>query len=320
MGLMGGILQALYTGYPTVLMSPAAFLQQPLRWLQAISSFHTTVSGAPNFAYDLCVKKATEDAVKTLDLSSWTLAFSGAEPVRAETLARFAETFAPCGFRPQAFYPCYGLAETTLFVSGGQRLDQPQIRAFDIQALEAGRVLETTSDQKPSRSLVSCGHIRQGQQIAIVDPQTLTPSTPGSIGEIWLRGPNVAPGYWGKARETAGTFHALLRRDSASGLSDGAPFLRTGDLGFYLEEELFITGRLKDLISIRGRNLYPQDIEQVVEKSHVLLRPGCCAAFSIEGPESEQLPQGIQKRRSTCLVGTWPSPLLLVRQPFSSPG
>jgi amino acid adenylation domain-containing protein len=300
MGLMGGILQGLYTGYPTVLMTPAAFLQQPLRWLQAISSFRATVSGGPNFAYDLCVKKATEDAIKALNLSSWAVAFNGAEPVRAETLQRFAEMFADSGFRPEMFYPCYGMAETTLFVSGGRKDEKPSIRAFGGEAIENGYAipltgtLETTSEQESSRLLVSCGYVRQGQEITIVDPQTRTRCAPGTIGEIWVRGPNVALGYWGKAEETAETFHAFLRRDSASRLSgerlsDEGPFLRTGDLGFCVDNELFVTGRLKDLIIIRGRNLYPQDIEQVVEKSHPLLRQSCCAAFAVEGAIAEQV-------------------------------
>jgi natural product biosynthesis luciferase-like monooxygenase protein/amino acid adenylation domain-containing protein len=282
MGLMGGILQALYTGYPTVVMAPTAFVQQPLRWLQAISSFRATMSGGPNFAYDLCVKKATPDTIRALDLSSWAVAFNGAEPVRAETLARFAETFALCGFLPEMFYPCYGMAETTLFVSGGQASEMPGIRAFDMQALETGHAVEATGGQELGRPLVSCGYIRQGQDIAIVDPQTCNRLPPGTIGEIWVRSPNVALGYWGKAQETMETFQAFLQ-DNLEG-----PFLRTGDLGFCLEEELYVTGRLKDVIIIRGRNLYPQDIEQVVEKSHPLLRQGCCAVFGVESGQARR--------------------------------
>ena len=300
MGLMAGILQALYTGYSMVLMAPVTFLQQPLRWLQALSSLRITASGGPNFAYDLCIKKATPETIKTLDLSSWTLAFTGAEPVRAETLARFAETFAPCGFRPEAFYPCYGLAETTLFVAGGQRPESPKMQAFDSKVLETGHAVEAIGDREGSRLLVGCGYVRQGQEIAIVDPEKRTPCVPGTIGEIWVRSPNVALGYWGNEKATEETFQAFLRRGVGVGLastpnasptplSGEGPFLRTGDLGFCVEEELFITGRLKDLILIRGRNLHPQDIEQVVEKSHVLLRPGCCAALGVEGSESEQL-------------------------------
>jgi acyl-CoA synthetase (AMP-forming)/AMP-acid ligase II/acyl carrier protein len=311
MGLMAGILQALYTGYSMFLMAPATFLQQPLRWLQAISSFHITGSGGPNFAYDLCVKKATQEAIKGLDLSSWTLAFTGAEPVRAETLARFAETFAPCGFCPQAFYPCYGLAESTLFVAGGQRERRPSIRTFERQALESGYVVEVTDDQASGRPLVSCGTVRQGQELVIVDPERHTRCAPGTIGEIWVKSPNVALGYWGKAEETAETFQAFIRGNvetvgtgvslACQTLSDTGnpcpcspitplgPFLRTGDLGFCVENELFVTSRLKDLIIIRGRNLYPQDIEQVVEKSHPLLRQSCCAVFAVEGEISEQL-------------------------------
>jgi natural product biosynthesis luciferase-like monooxygenase protein len=294
MGLMGGILQGLYTGYPTVLMTPVTFLQQPLRWLQAISSFQATVSGAPNFAYDLCAKKATAGTLKALNLRSWAVAFNGAEPVRAETLQRFAETFAPCGFRPEMFYPCYGMAEATLFLSGGRQDEKPSIRTFDGEAIENGYAVETTGEQESSRLLVSCGYVRQGQEVAIVDPQLHTRCAPGTIGEIWVRGPNVAPGYWGKAEETAETFQAFLRENVNTGEASSpecpnGPFLRTGDLGFCRDNELFVTGRLKDLIIIRGRNLYPHDIEQVVEKSHPLLRQSCCAAFAIEGASSEQV-------------------------------
>ncbi len=304
MGLVAGILQALYTGFPTVLMAPATFLQQPLRWLQAISSFQVTASGGPNFAYDLCIKKATPEVIKTLDLSSWTLAFTGAEPVRAETLERFAQTFADSGFRPEAFYPCYGLAETTLFVSGGQRRASPEIRTFEREALESGQVVEATSDQQSSRPLVGCGRTRLGSEIAIVDPKHRTRCAAGTIGEIWVRGPNVARGYWGKVEQTMETFQAFLQ-DSLEG-----PFLRTGDLGFCLEEEFYVTGRLKDVIIIRGRNLYPEDIEQVVEKSHALLRQGCCAVFGVESEQTRR-----DRREGSCappslrLSGDKPQPL-----------
>ena len=302
MGLMGGILQALYTGFPTTLMAPAAFLQQPLRWLQALSSWQATVSGAPNFAYDLCVKKATDDSIRDLHLSNWAVAFTGAEPIRAETLSRFTQTFAPCGFRFEAFYPCYGLAETTLFVSGSQRLTEPRIRAFEREALAVGRVVETTGDQEPARLLVGCGYLPQGQEVVIVDPQMRTRCVAGELGEIWVRGPNVAQGYWGKPEETRETFQAFLRRDDASDPSAEGPFLRTGDLGFCVEKELFIAGRIKDLIIIRGRNLYPQDIERVVEKSHPLFRQGCCAAFSVDA--------GLAPVQGTSTVGSGLAPAL----------
>jgi acyl-CoA synthetase (AMP-forming)/AMP-acid ligase II len=283
LGLVGSILQALYTGFPTTLMAPETFLQQPLRWLQVLSSWQATVSGAPNFAYDLCVKKATQDDIKTLNLSHWAIAFVSGEPVRAETLERFAATFAPCGFRPEALYPCYGMTEATLLVSASRRLIKSRVRTFEREALEAGRVVETTGQRVADRPLVNCGSVQPRQEIVIVDPQTLTPCPPDTIGEIWFRGPNIAGGYWGKTEETIEMFQAFL----ANG-GDG-PFFRTGDLGFCVENELYLTGRIKDLIIIRGRNLYPQDIELVVEKSHPLLRPGGCAAFTVEGPTSEQL-------------------------------
>ncbi|GCF10239.1 hypothetical protein KDI_38030 [Dictyobacter arantiisoli] len=283
MGLMGGILEAVYLGVPITFMPPAAFLQQPLRWLRAISRYHAKVSGAPNFAFDLCVNKATPENIAELDLSSWELAFSGAEPIRQQTLERFARTFAPCGFRPEAFYPCYGLAEATLFAAGSFQTNPAQRHYFDASAIEQGQVIVLTAESAQSRSLVSSGYTTEGQKIEIVDPEHLTRCAPNQIGEIWLAGPNIAQGYWNKPLETMQTFQGYLK-----GSHEG-PFLRTGDLGFSLQGELFITGRLKDVIIIRGRNLYPQDIEAVVESSHPALRQNCCAAFSLSDEQGERL-------------------------------
>jgi amino acid adenylation domain-containing protein len=282
MGLIGGILQPLYAGFPVTLMSPVHFLQRPLRWLQAISRYGASTSGGPNFAYDLCVRKITPEQRATLDLSSWRVAFTGAEPIRAETLDRFAATFAPCGFRREAFYPCYGLAEATLIVAGGSVAAPPTIRAFDSDALEQDRVVEAES-QQPRRALVGCGQALGDQQLVIVDPVAQTRREPGQIGEIWVAGPSVAEGYWDQPAESAAAFHGSLSGGAAG------PFLRTGDLGFVQDGELFITGRLKDLIIIRGRNHYPQDIELTVEQSHASLRPGCGAAFAIERDGEERL-------------------------------
>ncbi|HTK10959.1 MAG TPA: beta-ketoacyl synthase N-terminal-like domain-containing protein [Ktedonobacteraceae bacterium] len=283
MGLMGGILEAVYVGTPAFLMAPAAFLQQPLRWLRMISRYGIGGSCAPNFAYDLCVSKATPEQLAGLDLSRWRVVMTGAEPVRAETLARFVETFAPYGFNKEAFYPCYGLAEATLFVSGGLLGTAPQVQTFDASALEAGNIVEMTASHEQARSFVGCGYAREGQQIIIVDPERQMLCVPDQVGEIWVAAPNVAQGYWGKAEETQQTFQAYLQ-----GSGEG-PFLRTGDLGFFWQGELFVTGRLKDVIIIRGRNLYPQDIEQVVEKSHPALRQSCCAAFAVSGDDTERL-------------------------------
>ncbi|HEY4383256.1 MAG TPA: condensation domain-containing protein, partial [Ktedonobacteraceae bacterium] len=285
MGL-GKILGSCYQGVPAVLMSPAAFLQQPLRWLQAISHYQAEISSAPNFAFELCTQKASPEMLETLDLSTWTLALTGAEPIRHETLERFACTFAPCGFRKEAFYPCYGLAEATLFVTGGSKTDPPHIRSFSISELERGRAVVVGGEQTPLRQLVGCGRQIAGQQLLIVDPETRIRCSPGQIGEIWVSGPNVALGYWQRPQETAETFQGYLR-DSNEG-----PFLRTGDLGFLDgsdDGELFVTGRIKDVIIIRGRNLYPQDIEAVAEQSHPVLRQGNCAAFSIPLAATEGL-------------------------------
>jgi amino acid adenylation domain-containing protein/thioester reductase-like protein len=283
MGLIGNVFQPLYVGIPCILMSPIHFLQQPLRWLRAISSYKATTSGGPNFAYDLCVQKSTPEQRAMLNLSSWNLAFSGAEPVRAETLERFAACFEPCGFRREAFYPCYGLAEATLFVSGGKKATPPVVRTFQGGTLEQHRVIETSTENDDARTLVSCGQTLLDQKAVIVHPESLTKCPPDQVGEIWVAGPCVAQGYRNRPEETKHTFQAYLA-DTGEG-----PFLRTGDLGFLKDGELFITGRLKDLIIIRGRNLYPQDIELTVERCHPALRSGCGAAFAVEVAQAERL-------------------------------
>ncbi len=279
MGLIGGILQPLYGGFPCILMSPASFLQSPYRWLQAISHYKGTTSGGPNFAYELCIQKITAAQRQTLDLSSWSVAFNGAETVRHDTLERFAATFADCGFRQEAFYPCYGMAEATLMVSGGIKAAKPIIKTVKASGLESDRIV-STNVEPDMRSLVSCGQIAE-QQIAIVHPEKLTRCQPDEVGEIWVSGPSIGQGYWNRIAETEQTFRAYL--------SDEGPFLRTGDLGFLDNGELFITGRAKDLIIIRGRNLYPQDIELTAERSHPKLRLGSGAAFSVEVENEEKL-------------------------------
>ena len=283
MGLIGAILQPLYAGCTCILMSPVSFLQRPFRWLQAISRYRATISGGPNFAYDLCVRKITPEQRATLDLSCWSLAFNGAEPVRSQTLDRFAAAFEPCGFRREAFYPCYGLAEATLIVSGGLRSVPPVIHTVQGAALEQNRVVDASATDEDARALVGCGQNLPGQKIVIVDPETLVQCPPDQVGEIWVAGPSVAQGYWNRPEETEQTFRAYMA-DTGEG-----PFLRTGDLGFMRDGELFITGRIKDLIIIRGRNHYPQDIELTVEQSHPALRPGCGAAFSVDVSGEERL-------------------------------
>jgi amino acid adenylation domain-containing protein len=301
MGLIGNVLQPLHAGARSVLMAPVAFLQKPLRWLQAISRFGATTSGGPNFAYDLCVRRIPPEQRAELDLSSWRLAFNGAEPVRAETLERFAAAFALCGFDRAAFYPCYGLAEATLFVSGGAAGRFPRVEALDAAALErheARRVSEANETDEgdetagDARLLVSSGRAWGGQRLAVVDPETRTALPPGRVGEIWVSGPSVALGYWRNPEATEDDFRARL-----AGTEE--PFLRTGDLGFLRDGELYVTGRLKDLIIIRGRNHYPQDIERTAERSHADLRPGCGAAFAVDAGGEERLVivQEVERRR-----------------------
>ncbi len=283
MGLIGGVLQPLYVGRTNVLMSPMTFLQKPFRWLSAISRFGATTAGGPNFAYDLCVQKITAEQRKTLDLSRWKVAFNGAEPVRAETLDRFAETFAPCGFRREAFYPCYGLAEATLIVSGGYVANLPVVRDFQSQALANGLAVPAELGAIGARTLVGCGETLPDQKIVIADPERLTTCPPGRIGEIWVHGPSVAQGYWRQPAGSEATFRACLK-DSGEG-----PFLRTGDLGFIEDGELFVTGRVKDLIIVHGVNYYPQDVEMTVQHSHPRLRRDCGAAFTVEKDGREEL-------------------------------
>jgi acyl transferase domain-containing protein/acyl-CoA synthetase (AMP-forming)/AMP-acid ligase II/thioesterase domain-containing protein/acyl carrier protein len=283
MGLVGGILQPLYGGFPVTLLAPAMFLQSPFRWLQAISRTRATTSGGPDFAYELCVRRTTPEQRATLDLSCWEVAFNGAEPIRPETLERFAAAFEPCGFRPSAFLPCYGLAESTLFVTGrscGAGSVRVPVREA---ALERHQVAAGKEGQEGTRLLAGSGQVPPDHQVLIVDPETCRPCAADRIGEIWVAGPSVARSYWDKPEETARTFQARLA-DSGKG-----PYLRTGDLGFLQDGELFVTGRLKDLLIIRGQNHYPQDFERTVERCHPALRPGCCAAFSVKAAGEERL-------------------------------
>lgn len=283
MGLVGNVLQPLYLGLSCTLMSPVDFLQKPFRWLNAISRYRATSSGGPNFAYDLCVRKITAEQLQQLDLSCWTVAFTGAEPIRAATLERFAETFAPCGFCPEAFYPCYGMAEATLFITGGLPGKSPVIQTIQSQPLLQNQVLLASSKSIETQKIVGCGKVWDNQTLAIVNPSTLTPCGAAEVGEIWVRGKSVAQGYWNKPEQTQQTFQAYTTTNEG-------PFLRTGDLGFLLEGELFVTGRLKDVVIIRGRNHYPQDIEATVEQCHALIRkPGCVAAFSVDIAGEEKL-------------------------------
>lgn len=254
MGLIEGVLQPVFSGAPAYLMSPAAFLQRPARWLAAISRYRATRSGGPNFAYDLCVRRIRPEDRAALDLSCWRQAFNGAEPVRPETLAAFTSEFEPHGFVRRAWIPCYGLAESTLFVTGGR---------WDAE----------------TASHVACGTPRDGMRVVIVDPATLAEQRDGECGEIWIAGPSVAQGYWQAPEETLATFHARLS-------DDPGPFLRTGDLGRISQGQLIVTGRLKDVLIVRGVKHFPQDLEATAEQHDRALGPGAVAAVSVGADSS----------------------------------
>jgi 8-amino-7-oxononanoate synthase len=279
MGLVGGILEPIVAGTMSVLMAPSAFLQHPYAWLSAISTYRATITGAPNFAFDLCVRKITKEQRATLDLSCLSLVFVGAEPIQPETLERFTAAFAPCGFNPAAFYPCYGLAEATLMVSGATRSKGPTIRAFHQTALIENRVEPATDDSRTAQRLVSCGVPIGTLSVRIVDPQTSKDVEPGRGGEIWISGMSVGMGYWRKPDESSRTFDAHLETTGAG------PFLRTADMGFLFEGELYIIGRIDDVLIVRGLNHHPQDLEMTARASHPLLEAGFGACFAVEDQE-----------------------------------
>jgi acyl-CoA synthetase (AMP-forming)/AMP-acid ligase II len=264
-------------------MSPLMFLQNPLRWLKAISRDGATTSGGPNFAYDLCVRKFKPELLRGLDLSTWEVAFNGAEPINHETLTKFAETFAPYGFHYDAFYPCYGMAEATLIISGGSQNAAIVSKTVQGKALEQNKIAIANAQEPHPHTLVSCGQSLQDQKLAIANPETLVSCLPGEVGEIWVSGASIAQGYWEQPEITAATFNAYLK-DTGEG-----PYLRTGDLGFIDQGELFFTGRLKDMIVIKGRNHYPQDIEKTVEETSTWIRPSCVASFSVDLEGEEKL-------------------------------
>jgi acyl-CoA synthetase (AMP-forming)/AMP-acid ligase II len=280
MGLMGGILQPVYFGSPSAVISPLDFVRRPVVWLEAVSRYRVRTSGGPNFAYELCARTITPAESANCRLDSWELAYVGAEPVRVDTLDLFASRFAPLGFRRESFFPCYGLAEATLYVSGGC----PSVRYLSAAGLREHRVVEKPgSADADARAIVGCGRPASSLTVSIVNPETDRPCENGSIGEIWVSGPTVASGYWNRSDDTRTTFHARLAEDG------GGPFLRTGDLGFVQDSELFVTGRCKDLIIVRGRNHYPQDIEDTVVGASSAIRPGTCAAFSVDSGAEEKL-------------------------------
>jgi acyl-CoA synthetase (AMP-forming)/AMP-acid ligase II len=284
MGLIGGVIETVYVGCTNNFMSPAAFARRPMRWLEAISRHRATYTMAANFAYDWCVERSSADERAALDLSSLSVAINAAEPVRDTTLRAFAEAFAPVGFRPEAFLPGYGLAESTLVVSGAWDA-KVLVAHIDRTALGTDRVVDAAPEHPNAATFVSCGPPHGEQQVIIVDPETRRECGPDEVGEIWVAGPSVAQGYWGKPRETEQTFSAYLSETGKG------PFLRTGDLAFFRSGELFITGRCKDLIIIRGDNYYPNDIEMTVQDCHPELLSGRGAVFAVtpESAAAEQL-------------------------------
>lgn len=288
MGLIGGILQPVYVGRGAVLMPSATFLQRPLSWLEAISRYRATTSAAPNFAFDLCVERVKPEELRALDLSSWHTVFDGAEPIRADTIDRFCRTFGDVGFRRSAFFPCYGLAEATLFVSGGPWGQGPSLLDVSRTALEEKRVGAARAGDR--LRLVSSGETARELSVKIVDPETRAEVEGRSVGEIWVAGPSVARGYWNRPTETAEAFGNRLSR------ADGE-YLRTGDLGFLDDRQLFVTGRLKDLVILSGRNYYPQDLELAAERSHAGLRPGHSAAFALDDGARERLVIAVEVSR-----------------------
>ena len=286
MGLIGGVLQTLYTSGTNTFISPSSFIQKPLRWLELLSRTKARIGGGPCFAFDHCVRKTTPEQRASLDLSHWELAFTGAEMIHAETLERFAEAFAVSGFKREALYPCYGLAEATLIVSGGQRPQPPRVLHVDPAGLRRREVISTPG----GKAIVGCGMSFTGESIAIVDPATGERCDGNRIGEIWVAGANIARGYWNNPVATEAGFAGKLPGDDRA-------YLKTGDLGFLDDNELYVVGRVKDLIIIRGRNYYPTDIEQTVEASHPLVRAASTAAFAIEADGIEQLAIAVEVER-----------------------
>lgn len=283
MGLVTGVLQPIYNDFHLAFLSPFDFLQTPVKWLKTISDFGATHSGGPNFAYELCNSKIPDDLSDSLDLSKWRVAFNGAEPIRVETLERFSNKFARYGFKRKSFLACYGLAESTVGVSWSSPRSFPKVATVNQKELEQnGNIVVLPKKDLRSKQLVGCGIITNEPKVIIVNPSTRAICSPGNLGEIWITGESVASGYWEAPDATKETFHAYT--DQGEG-----PFLRTEDQGFILDGELYVTGRLKDMIIIRGENYYPQDIEFTVEKSHPSLRSGAGAVISVEINGEERL-------------------------------
>jgi acyl-CoA synthetase (AMP-forming)/AMP-acid ligase II/alkylation response protein AidB-like acyl-CoA dehydrogenase/acyl carrier protein len=292
MGLIGSVVTPVHVGFHSVLMAPATFLKNPVLWLEAISHYRGTCAGAPNFGWDYCARKISDEQKERLDLSSLEVAYNGSEPVRAATLRSFVQAFERCGVRASAMFPCYGMAETTLFIAGGPASTAPQIHTVSKSLLEGNQIRDGIPGSDDAREIVSSGRVADSMKVLIVDPETCLPVSGHRVGEVWIAGDSVARGYWNKPVETQAIFGAHLASDGQG------PFLRTGDLAFMRDGELFITGRLKDLIIINGRNVYPQDVEEVIERAIDFIEPNMCAAFSVEIEFQERLAIVAEANRS----------------------
>lgn len=280
MGLIEGVLGPIFGGYPAYLMAPTSFLHRPIRWLRAITHYRATTSGGPNFAYELCVRKVNDVQRADLDLNSWRVAYNGAEPIRAETLEAFHERFNPVGFRWRSFYPVYGLAESTLLVSTGGPTYEPVVHDVSADALSRGRLRIERRAHAGTRPIVASGPVSFGTRVVIADPETRERCLDGQIGEIWVSSPSVAHGYWRNESATHETFNAHL-------VDGDGPYLRTGDLGAMRDGDLFVAGRIKDVLIVRGYKHFPQDIEETAERQHAAIRPGCSAAFAVDATDGE---------------------------------
>jgi len=282
MGLIGSLIEPAYAGGTVVYMPPVSFIKSPLNWLKIITNYKATCAGAPNFAYDFCAEKIREEVIESLDLSSLSILYNGSEPIRKKTLEKFQSTFASVGFALSQFFPVYGMAETVLLMSGGDYKAKPVHINVDIKSLENNKVVITDAGAT-SRNLTGCGFPLLGMSIAIVNHETQEVLPVGEIGEIWTSGGSVTQGYWNNPEETAAKYNARLASDQEG------KWLRTGDLGFIHDGQLYISGRLKDLIIIRGANYFPNDIEHSVENCHPALRKNANAAFSVDIDDDEKL-------------------------------
>ncbi len=284
MGLVEGMMGTVYSGYTGVLLPPVTFIQKPSRWIKAFDKYRGTHGGAPNFAFDFLVDNVSDEELQGLDLNCISTLYSGAEPIRKATFDRFIETYSGLGISQESLCPTYGMAESTLIISGRGTQRGPYYLNVSAPGLENNKVIPVPDSTPDSRYIVGVGHAWIDTEIRIVNPETLLPTTPNEVGEIWVSGSIVTAGYWNKSELTIETFKAEIK-----GEENGKHWLRTGDLGFIYDNELFITGRLKDLIILFGKNYYPQDIEYVAEGSHPSLRPAASAAFSVDVDDTEKL-------------------------------